>query len=65
VEKKQLGLKEASEYHYLNQGKCFDVPNLDDVKEFEALRSALKTFGLDIKEQKVTERYFTYLFLNC
>jgi myosin-5 len=56
VEKKQLGLKEASEYHYLNQGKCFDVPNVDDVKEFEALRSALKTFGFDSKEQKVKER---------
>ena len=59
MEKKQLALKDPSEYHYLKQGNCFDVPKLDDAKEFEILRDALKIFGIGAEEQKALWRYLS------
>lgn len=59
VDRKQLALKEVSDYHYLNQGNCPDVPNVDDVHEFEVLRDALKIFGIGLEEQKSLWRYLS------
>jgi myosin-5 len=59
VEQKQLALNEVEHYHYLNQGQCPDVPNVDDAKDFEDLREALKIFGVDLEEQKALWRYLS------
>lgn len=59
VERKQLALKEVDHYHYLKQGQCPDVANVDDVKEFETLRDALKIFGIGSEEQKSLWRYLS------
>ncbi|CAH0477798.1 unnamed protein product [Peronospora belbahrii] len=45
-EKNALKLKPASEFHFLNQGNCFHVPEINDKKDFKELVEAMSTVGI-------------------
>ncbi|CAO3687206.1 unnamed protein product [Rhizopus stolonifer] len=45
-EKKELALKEWSEFHYLKQSGTGVIPSVDDAKEFQDTRDALSTIGV-------------------
>ncbi len=44
--KEKLGLKDASQYFYLNQGGDIKIENVDDVNEFKITRDALDLVGM-------------------
>jgi myosin heavy subunit len=41
-----LGIESPSEFHYLNQGECFDVKGVDDKAEFDELCRGLSEMGV-------------------
>uniref|UniRef100_M4BXS7 Myosin-like protein n=1 Tax=Hyaloperonospora arabidopsidis (strain Emoy2) TaxID=559515 RepID=M4BXS7_HYAAE len=45
-EKKALYLKPASEFCFLNQGRCIQVPEINDKKDFRELVEAMGTVGI-------------------
>jgi myosin heavy subunit len=45
-EKKELALKDWSEFHYLNQSGTGIIPSVDDAQEFKDTRDALTTIGV-------------------
>ncbi|KAE9048529.1 Myosin-8 [Phytophthora rubi] len=45
-EKNALKLKPANEFHFLNQGNCFQVPEINDKKDFKELVEAMGTVGI-------------------
>ncbi|KAG6590699.1 myosin-like protein [Phytophthora cinnamomi] len=45
-EKNALKLKPASEFHFLNQGNCIQVPEINDKKDFKELVEAMGTVGI-------------------
>lgn len=49
-EKKTLELTDASNYNYLNGGKCLTCSGRDEVKEFADIRSAFKVLNFTDKE---------------
>lgn len=59
VEQKQLALEDVTQYRYLNQGGCYDVPNVDDAADFEVLRGALDIFGVSREDQKALWQYLS------
>ncbi|KAG0793223.1 hypothetical protein G6F57_003949 [Rhizopus arrhizus] len=50
-EKKELALKDWSEFHYLNQSGTGVIPSVDDAQEFRDTRDALKTIGVSTTVQ--------------
>ncbi len=50
-ERKDLGLEDASAFHYLNQGGDQKIAGVDDAEEFRATQKALSTVGLTIEKQ--------------
>ncbi|ORE01922.1 hypothetical protein BCV72DRAFT_62883 [Rhizopus microsporus var. microsporus] len=46
TEKKELALKEWSEFHYLNQSGTGVIPSVDDAQEFQETKNALVTIGV-------------------
>ena len=50
-EKENLGLDKPELYHYLRQGNCFDVENMNDKEEFHATRHAMNVIGITKDEQ--------------
>ncbi|SCZ93083.1 BZ3500_MvSof-1268-A1-R1_Chr6-2g08450 [Microbotryum saponariae] len=52
-ERKNLGLKAASNFAYLNQGGApsYAIPGVDDAEEFRATQKALSTVGITIERQ--------------
>ncbi|KAG1058152.1 hypothetical protein G6F43_000039 [Rhizopus delemar] len=50
-EKKELALKDWSEFHYLNQSGTGVIPSVDDAREFRDTRDALKTIGVSTAVQ--------------
>ncbi|KAI8093452.1 P-loop containing nucleoside triphosphate hydrolase protein [Halteromyces radiatus] len=54
-EKQQLGLKNWSDYHYLNQSGAGTIPGVDDAEEFELTQQSLIKVGISKDIQ-------TYLF---
>jgi myosin-5 len=50
-ERKDLGLQEASAFHYLNQGGNEQIAGVDDAEEFKATQKALSTLGVKIEQQ--------------
>lgn len=50
--KAELNLTSAESYHFLNQSDCYTVPSIDDLKEFEDVKTSMDTVGLsrDIQE---------------
>lgn len=52
AEKASLKLKSASEFFYLNQGNCIQVPEINDKKDFKELVEAMGTVGIDAELQK-------------
>tara|TARA_B100000780_G_C21101469_1_gene444483 strand:+ start:840 stop:1979 length:1140 start_codon:yes stop_codon:yes gene_type:complete len=51
-QKKEMGLKDISEYRYLNQSGCDTVPHMDDVAEFHDVCDALSTVGVTPEEME-------------
>ncbi|TYZ59123.1 hypothetical protein PybrP1_000048 [[Pythium] brassicae (nom. inval.)] len=51
-EKKALKLQNAVDYYYLNQGKCIQVPEINDKKDYKELVEAMGTVGIDPELQK-------------
>jgi myosin-5 len=47
AEKATLKLKSASDFFYLNQGNCIQVPEINDKKDFKELVEAMGTVGID------------------
>ena len=45
--KERWQLPSMHNFNYLNQGKCFHVPDLDDKKDFTALRQAFQTLNFN------------------
>ncbi|KAI8980265.1 P-loop containing nucleoside triphosphate hydrolase protein [Pilobolus umbonatus] len=50
-ERQELGLKEWSNFHYLNQSGTGVIPGVDDVEEFEITKTALTTIGINSSTQ--------------
>ncbi|GAA5810824.1 hypothetical protein MFLAVUS_004251 [Mucor flavus] len=50
-EKKELALKEWSEFHFLNQSGTGVIPTMDDAQEFSETRTALNTIGIHQETQ--------------
>lgn len=50
-EKKEYGLGEYNDFHYLNQSGTGTVPGVDDAAEFELTQKALSTVGLPVQLQ--------------
>lgn len=50
-ERKDLGLLDASEFFYLNQGGNQRIAGVDDAEEFKATQKALSTVGVKIEQQ--------------
>ena len=52
-ERKDLGLEDASKFHYLNQGGPGSqaITGVDDAEEFKATQKALSTVGVKIEKQ--------------
>lgn len=50
-ERKDLGLGDASEFTYLNQGGNPRIQGVDDAEEFKATQKALSTVGVKIEQQ--------------
>ncbi|KAF4324271.1 hypothetical protein BBO99_00000915 [Phytophthora kernoviae] len=51
-EKAALKLKPASEFCFLNQGNCIQVPEINDKKDFKELVEAMGTVGIEPELQK-------------
>lgn len=51
AERKELKLDNFMDFHYLKQGSCFQVANVDDAEEFENLQKALSTIGISVTTQ--------------
>ncbi|KTW28883.1 hypothetical protein T552_01512 [Pneumocystis carinii B80] len=45
-EKEEFGLKDPSDFHYLNQGESSTIPGINDLNDFIMTRNALKTMGI-------------------
>lgn len=50
-ERKDLGLDEASKFHYLNQGGNPVIAGVNDAEEFKLTQKALSTVGVTIERQ--------------
>ncbi|PWN25731.1 myosin V [Jaminaea rosea] len=50
-ERKELGLDDASKFHYLNQGGNKTITGVDDAKDFKETQQALGTVGLTVERQ--------------
>lgn len=50
-ERKDLGLDDASAFHYLNQGGNQQIAGVNDAEEFKATQKALSTVGVKIEQQ--------------
>ncbi|EPS70501.1 hypothetical protein M569_04240, partial [Genlisea aurea] len=48
----RLRLNTASEYNYLNQSGCIEIPELDDAKNFHNLMGSLNTVGISKEDQE-------------
>ncbi|XP_074111473.1 dilute class unconventional myosin isoform X2 [Cotesia typhae] len=49
---KNLQLDKGSSFHYLNQGNCFTIDNLDDSRAFQDTLSAMTRLGFESKQQE-------------
>ncbi|KAH0549561.1 unconventional myosin-Va isoform X1 [Cotesia glomerata] len=49
---KNLQLDKGSSFHYLNQGNCFTIDNLDDSRTFQDTLSAMTRLGFESKQQE-------------
>uniref|UniRef100_A0A7S2Y0D6 Myosin motor domain-containing protein n=1 Tax=Fibrocapsa japonica TaxID=94617 RepID=A0A7S2Y0D6_9STRA len=43
----QLGLEDIHDYHYVNQGDCYDLTHIDDVEEFNNTLHAMSVMGFE------------------
>ncbi|KAL1563673.1 myosin-2-like isoform X1 [Salvia divinorum] len=48
----RLRLRSASEYHYLNQSECLQIPNIDDAQKFHNLMGALDSIRICKEDQE-------------
>ncbi|XP_042064590.1 myosin-2-like isoform X1 [Salvia splendens] len=48
----RLRLKSASEYNYLNQSECLQIPNIDDAQKFHNLMGALDSIRICKEDQE-------------
>lgn len=55
-EKTALKLRPASEYYFLNQGNCIQVPEINDKKDFKELVEAMGTVGIPPELQRTIFR---------
>ncbi|KUF99223.1 hypothetical protein AM588_10011287 [Phytophthora nicotianae] len=55
-EKNALKLKPASEFYFLNQGNCMQVPEINDKKDFKELVEAMGTVGIPPELQRTIFR---------
>ncbi|GMF09243.1 unnamed protein product [Phytophthora lilii] len=55
-EKNKLKLKPASDFHFLNQGNCIQVPEINDKKDFKELVEAMGTVGIPPELQQTIFR---------
>ncbi|KAI7880816.1 P-loop containing nucleoside triphosphate hydrolase protein [Mucor mucedo] len=60
-EKKELALKEWSEFHFLNQSGTGVIPSVDDAQEFADTRTALNTIGIHEETQSAIFRLLAAL----
>jgi myosin heavy subunit len=51
-EKKDLALKAANQYNYLNKSKCIEVEGIDDGADFDALRLAMDSLLISADVQR-------------
>jgi myosin heavy subunit len=56
-ERVRLHLREPQAYRYLNQSSCYDLPGLDNAKEYLATRRAMGVVGIRQQDQ-VGFRFF-------
>jgi len=49
--REELFLKPSREFKYLNQSSCFELPGVDNVKEFKRTKHAMKIVGIASEEQ--------------
>ena len=50
--KEEFNLRPPQQYNYLNQGACFTVDTINDVKEFKEMTHAMQVMGLSSSQQK-------------
>lgn len=50
-DKEQFGLADADYYYYLNQSGCYNVDDVNDVKEYQDTRNAMYTMGISDQYQ--------------
>ena len=50
--RQELALRPMEEYYFLNRSGCYQVPNMDDVKEFNDVCESLITVGIDAAMQQ-------------
>lgn len=50
-ERQDFCLGEPSSYNYLNQSQCYTVNGMDDISDFQDVRTAMNTVGLSPEEQ--------------
>ncbi|XP_024536357.1 myosin-1 [Selaginella moellendorffii] len=48
----RLKLRHASDYHYLNQGKCLAIENVDDAGQFHRMLNAMNTVQINQEDQE-------------
>ena len=51
AERKEFGVTQWSDFHYLKQGGTGVVPGIDDSADFAATQQALSTIGIPIAQQ--------------
>ena len=49
--KQEFNLRAPQDYHYLNQGNCYKVDTINDVKEFKEMMHAWQVMGLSASQQ--------------
>ncbi|KAK9844720.1 hypothetical protein WJX74_005896 [Apatococcus lobatus] len=50
-ERERWSLKNAQDFHYLNQSSCYDLPRVSNAKEYQDTRRAMTLVGIPIEEQ--------------
>ena len=56
AERKKWQLKEATQYHYIDQSDTLTIPDVDDKQLFSLLNQSLQSVGITAVEQDVLYR---------
>lgn len=57
---KKFKLGDPRTYHYLNQTSCFEVPYVNDAKEYLETRNAMDVVGITTDEQVLVSPMFIH-----